>query len=74
VLSKFPSLDTVLAHATGLEVDYLSEAIQCARTGNRRAAIVLGWCAAVNRLHLYVQREGFEKLNQASVRMSAMQK
>lgn len=74
VLSKFPSLDRVLAHASGLEVGYLKEAVECAREGKRRAALVLGWCAAVNRLHLYVEKQGFAKFNQASVQMSAIQK
>lgn len=73
VLSKYPSLDIVLSHAKGLEVDYLTEAIDCARLDKRRAAIILGWCAAVNRLHLYVHKEGFDKFNQTSVQMSAIQ-
>jgi hypothetical protein len=71
-LSKYPSLDAVLSHAQGLEVDYLREAVDCAELGKRRAAIILGWCAAVNRMHTYVQREGFAKFNRASVEMSAI--
>jgi hypothetical protein len=70
---KFPSFDTVLAHAKGLEIDYLTEAIECANLGKRRAAIILGWCAAVNRLHLYVEMEGFAKFNQASLQMFNIQ-
>jgi len=70
IISKFPSLDTVISHAAGLEIDYLTEAIECARLGKRRAAIILGWCAAVNRLHLYFEKEGFSKFNQASVNMA----
>ncbi len=73
ILSKFPNLDVILFHATGLEVDYLTEAIECARLGKRRAAIILGWCAAVNRLHLYIQKESFAKFNQATIQMSAIQ-
>jgi hypothetical protein len=73
VLSKYPKLDAVLSHAVGLEIDYLTEAIECARLDKRRAAIILGWCAAVNRLHLYIQTEGFVKFNQASLQMSAIQ-
>jgi hypothetical protein len=72
-LAKYPKLDTVLSHAKGLEVDYLTEAIDCARLDKRRAAIILGWCAAVNRFHLYVQKESFDKFNQASLQMCAMQ-
>lgn len=73
VLLKFPNLDNVLSHAIGLEIDYLTEAIECARFGKRRAAIILCWCAAVNRLHLYIEKEGFGKFNQATVQMSAIQ-
>lgn len=73
VLSKFPGLDTILSHANGLEVDYLTEAIECAQLGKRRAAIILGWCAAINRLHLYVEAIGFAKFNQATVQMSNIQ-
>lgn len=72
-LSRFPDLDVIISHAAGLEVDYLTEAIECARSSRRRAAIILGWCAAVNRLHLYVEKEGFTKFNQASVQMSIIQ-
>ena len=73
ILSKFPSLDTILTHASGLEVGYLAEAIECAQLGKQRAAIILGWCAAINRLHLYIEREGFSKFNQASVQMFNIQ-
>ncbi len=73
VLSRFPNLDVVLSHATGLEVDYLTEAIECARLSKQRAAIILGWCAAINRFHLYIQKEGFTKFNQATIQMSAIQ-
>jgi len=73
ILSKFPSFDAVLSHATGLEIDYLTESIECARLGKKRAAIILGWCATVNRLHLYIEKEGFEKFNQGTVQMSNIQ-
>jgi hypothetical protein len=73
ILSRFSSLDTILSHAVGLEIDYLTEAIECAQLGKRRAAIILGWCAAVNRLHMYIEQIGFTKFNQASVQMSNIQ-
>lgn len=71
--SKFPNLDTILTKAIGLEVDYLSEAIECANLGKKRAAIILGWCAAVNRLHLFIEKEGFTKFNDATVQMFNIQ-
>lgn len=73
VYAKFPSLDSILLNAVGLEVEYLTEAIECANLGKRRAAIILAWCAAVNRLHLYIEKEGFAKFNQASLQMFAIQ-
>jgi len=73
ILSKFPSLDTILTHASGLEADYLAEAIECAQLGKQRAAIILGWCAAINRLHLYIEREGFAKFNQTTIQMFNIQ-
>jgi len=71
--AKFPSLDTILAHAVDLEIEYLVEAIECANLGKKRAAIVLGWCATVNRLQLFIEKEGFEKLNRASLQMCKIQ-
>lgn len=71
--AKFPSLDKVLVHAVNLEIDYLTEAIECAKLDKRRAAIVLGWCAAINRLHLYIEKEGFAKFNQAALQMFNIQ-
>ncbi|NMC80301.1 MAG: hypothetical protein GYA59_13150, partial [Chloroflexi bacterium] len=71
--AKFPSLESILINATGLEIDYLKEAIECANLGKKRAAVILGWCAAVNRLHLCIERDGFTKFNQASMQMSSIQ-
>jgi hypothetical protein len=73
LLLKFPGLDAVISHAIGLEVEYLTEAVDCARMGKRRAAVIMAWCAAVNRLHLYLEKKGFAKFNRATVRMSAIQ-
>ena len=72
-LTKYPSLDAMLSHLDGIELDYMTEAVDCARLGKRRAALILGWCAAVTRLHTYVERKGFGKFNHASIQMSAMQ-
>ncbi len=63
---KFPILDDILNHAKGIEMEYLNEAVECARLDKKRAAIILGWCAAVNRLHLFIAKEGFDKFNKAS--------
>lgn len=47
--------------------DYLHEAVDCASAGYRRAAVVLGWCAAVDRIQKKVLSVGLSKFNAASV-------
>ena len=71
-VNKLPKLDGLLSHVAGLEQDYLAEAIDCANLGKFRASIILAWCAAVGRLHQYIEKDGFDKLNQASRQMCAM--
>lgn len=73
VAARFPKLDVLLTHSVGLEIDYLTEAIDCANLSKLRAAVILGWCAAVNRMHLLINQQGFEKFNHASLQMSAIQ-
>lgn len=46
------------------ESEYMQEAIGCANAGYFRAAIVMGWCAAMNRIHGHVQELGIEKINE----------
>ncbi len=66
---EYPIYDEILSHTAGYENDYLQEAVECAIIKKRRAAMVLGWCAAISRLQLYVSKLGFEKFNNASVEM-----
>ncbi len=54
------------------EMDYLKEALGCAENGFNRAAAVLGWSAVVFRIHRVIEKEGFVKFNDASVRISAL--
>lgn len=51
------------------ERSFIEEAITCIRSGCPRAAIVLGWCAAVDRLRRKIESIGFEQFNAASVRL-----
>lgn len=51
------------------ESDYLKEAIACAKDTHWRASVVMGWCAAVDRLQQTVGRIGFDKFNAASTRL-----
>lgn len=48
------------------ESNYLQEAINCANAGYTRAAIVLGWCAAIDKIQKKIMSVGLEKFNKAS--------
>lgn len=52
---------------------YLKEAIDCATAGYLRGAVVLGWCAAVYRIHKAIEKIGFDKFNIASAQMASAQ-
>ena len=54
------------------EKDYLEEAIGCAEIGFKRAAVVLGWSSVIYRLHRVIEKEGFDKFNDTSVRISSL--
>lgn len=69
---KFPEFDKLLGNVENTEKEYLIEAIDCARYGKLRAAIILGWCAAISRLHHYIERIGFSTFNTASVQMKTI--
>jgi DNA gyrase/topoisomerase IV subunit A len=51
------------------ESEYLKEAIDCANSGFPRAAIVLGWCAAIDRIQKKIQSVGFNRFNQTSTKL-----
>jgi hypothetical protein len=53
------------------ESDYLREAVECAARGYRRAAVVMGWCAAIDRIQRKIRELGFDRFNQASSMMKA---
>jgi hypothetical protein len=50
---------------------YIGEAIDCARHEFYRASVVLGWCAAIDRIHRGVEKVGFQKFNVASATMAS---
>lgn len=56
------------------ENEYLKEAIECARHGFYRAAVVLGWCAAIDRVQRVIQKEGFTKFNVTTAEMASQTK
>jgi hypothetical protein len=51
------------------ESEYLKEAIDCANSNYRKAAIVLGWCAAIDRIQKKIQVLGFAAFNAASTQL-----
>jgi len=55
------------------ENDYLKEAIACAKQGFLRAAVVLGWSAAVDRIHRRIEATGFKHFNVVSAQMASQQ-
>jgi hypothetical protein len=69
------ALDTILAGLPDPEEDaYLKEAIECARHKLYRGAVVLGWSAAVDRIHRTIAKIGFEGFNATSQQMTSQQK
>jgi hypothetical protein len=50
---------------------YLKEAIECARHDFYRASAVLGWCAAIDRIHRVIEKAGFPKFNITSATMAS---
>jgi hypothetical protein len=65
--------DEMFASLGDADVDdaYLKEAIDCARADFIRAAAVMGWCAAIARIHRTVEKTGFQKFNVASAMMAS---
>lgn len=64
----------VLENVSEDEKEYLTEALGCASSGFFRASIVLGWNAAVHRMHKVVEKHGFDELNQKSKEMKSITK
>jgi len=50
---------------------YLEEAVDCAKLSFFRAAIVLGWCAAIHQIHKTIEKLGFTQFNIASTKMAS---
>lgn len=64
-------LTKILDTATEEESDYLKEALGCASQKFFRASVVLGWSAAVHRMHKVVERLGLDEFNKKSEEMKA---
>jgi len=53
------------------ENEYLIEALGCWSNNFLKAAVVLAWCAAMDRIHRVIELRGFSKFNKASEMMKA---
>lgn len=56
------------------ENEYMKESINCARHKYYRAAVVLAWCAAIDRIHRVVEKEGLGRFNITSSVMASQTK
>jgi len=56
------------------EDNYLREAVGCAEKGFLRASVVLGWSAAIDRIHRKVEEIGLATFNITSSQMASQQK
>lgn len=66
------SFDAFFANLSSAEEgEYLAEAIACAKAGHLRAAAVLGWSAAIDRVHRVLECNGLDKFNSMSQQMQA---
>jgi len=70
-VSSISYIEAILKSTTDDERNYLLEAIDCLRVGAKRAAVIMGWCAAIDRLHRKVESLGFDTFNQKTKEMNA---
>jgi hypothetical protein len=50
---------------------YFKEAISCAKHGYLRAATVMAWCTAIDRIHRKIEEIGFARFNVTSAQMAS---
>jgi len=69
---EIPELQKILNKITDQnETEYLAEAISCAQLGYYKAAVVMGWCAAIDRIQRKIMAIGFGEFNKASRNIKA---
>jgi hypothetical protein len=68
-LSSFDAFLVTIAASD--EGEYFKEALSCARNGYLRAATVMGWCTAVDRIHRKIEEIGFPVFNVTSAQMAS---
>lgn len=71
-VNELPELQKILKTITDQdETEYLSEAISCAQSGYLKAAVVMGWCATIDRIQRKVMLLGFDKFNRTSQKIKS---
>lgn len=66
------SFDAFMAKiAASDEGEYFKEAMACARNGYLRAATVMGWCTAIDRVHRRLEQIGFAVFNVTAAQMAS---
>lgn len=74
-LAQAGALDTFFkALPNTEESEYLHEAINCAKSKFYKAAVVLGWCACIDRIHRKIELDGFANFNVTSSQMASQSK
>ncbi len=53
------------------ENEYLKEALGCWTSNYLKAAVILVWCAAIDRIHKVIEKKGFSIFNNTSAAMKA---
>ena len=71
-IEQFNHLDDILDDVSEKEREYFAEARNCARHDCFRAAVVLGWSAAIFRMQNMVEKKGFDEFNKKSKEMKAI--
>ena len=69
IVSVPSSLKSVISICTEEEREYLEEAQGCVKQGYLRAAVILGWSAAIDRIQRSIEKRGFQEFNKKSQEM-----
>jgi hypothetical protein len=64
--SQALSITPFIEGLQGDETAYLDEAQRCLTVDGLRACVVLGWCAAISRIHRTIEAIGFDRFSEAS--------
>ena len=71
-IEQFKQLVKILTNVTEKESEYLNEAIGCANNNFFRGSVVLGWSAAIHRIHKTIERLGLDEFNTKSQEMRSI--